>query len=164
MTARSSSSGSREDVFRRPRSRRVAELVETRNLVPGTIVAYAEGVAVVQTPWFTARVRDAEAPLRGDVYLAIRPEHILVLREGRDTHSGLDTVVDTEIIEEMAMGNTHRLFMRAGVPDAALGEPFVFEVDVPAHPYEVLGVASRRDWRIALTSDHMTLVERMPGD
>ena len=62
-------SGSRDDVFRRPASRRVAELVEARNIVPGTIDAYAEGVAVVRTPWFTARVRDPEAPIRGDVFV-----------------------------------------------------------------------------------------------
>jgi hypothetical protein len=26
----------------------------------------------------------------------------------------------------------------------------VIEADVPAHPYRVMGIASRRDWQIAL--------------
>ncbi|MHB8684271.1 MAG: ABC transporter ATP-binding protein [Dehalococcoidia bacterium] len=152
--------GSRAEVFRRPVSRRVAELGEMRNILPGDVVAYAEGVAVVRTPWCTARVRGPDVPLRGRVWLCIRPEHILVLRAGRDARDPGDAVLETEIVEEVAMGNTHRIFMRAHAIDADLGEPYVFEVDVPAHPYEVLGIPSRRDWRIVLTSEHLALVPR----
>ena len=151
-------SSARDDVFQHPASRRVAELIEARNIVPGRIDAYAEGVAVVRTPWFTARVRDASAPIHGDVFAVIRPEHIIVLRDGRDARHAGDAVLDAEIVEEVAMGNTHRLFMRAPMIGAGVGEPFVFEVDVPAHPYEVLGIASKREWRIALTSEHLALV------
>ncbi|TAK58239.1 MAG: ABC transporter ATP-binding protein [Dehalococcoidia bacterium] len=152
--------GPRADVLRRPRTRRVAELIEVRNIIPGTIDAYAEGVAVVRTPWFTARVNDPAAPVRGDVYLCIRPEHIIVERYDRPGRTGANAVVETEIIEEVGLGNTHRLFMRARPVDADLGEPFVFEVDMPAHPYEVLGISSRRDWRIALTAENLSLVPR----
>jgi molybdate transport system ATP-binding protein len=150
--------GPRDDVFRHPATRRVAELIEARNIVRGRVEAYAEGVAIVRTPWFTARLHDADVPVRGDVYAIIRPEHILVLREGREARDSGDAVIDAEIIEEVAMGNTHRLFMRALPIDTELGEPFVFEVDVPAHPYEVLGIPSKRDWQIVLTSEHMTVV------
>jgi molybdate transport system ATP-binding protein len=150
--------GPRDDVFRHPASRRVAELIEARNIIPGRIEAYAEGVAVVRTPWFTTRIRDANLPVHGEVAVVIRPEHILVLREGRDARDTGDAVVTAEIVEEIAMGNTYRLFMRAVALDADLGRAFVFEVDVPAHPYEVLGIASKREWRIALTAEHMTVV------
>jgi ABC-type Fe3+/spermidine/putrescine transport system ATPase subunit len=149
--------GSREDVFRHPASARVAELTETRNIVPGTIRAYADGVAVVETPWFTARVRD-DGIVRGDVALCIRPEHIIVLKEGREARDPNDTVVETEIIDEEATGNTHRLFMRTLAPEGV--EPFIFEVDVPAHPYEVLGIASKREWGVVLSPQWMSLVAR----
>ena len=152
--------GPRDDVLRRPRSRRAAELIEVRNIIPGTIDAYVEGVAVVRTPWFTARVRDPQAPVRGDVYVCIRPEHIIVERGDRPSRGDVNAVIDAEIIEEVALGNTHRLFMRALPEDADIGEPFVFEVDMPAHPYEVLGVRSKRDWRIALTTENLSLVPR----
>lgn len=152
--------GSREEVFRRPASRRVAELTEARNIIPGTIRAYADGVAVVETPWFTARVRDDAAIFRGDVCVCIRPEHIIVLKEGREARDYSDTVVETEIVDEEATGNTHRLFMRTLAPEGSVTEPFVFEVDVPAHPYEVLGIASRREWSVVLSAEWMSLVER----
>jgi ABC-type Fe3+/spermidine/putrescine transport system ATPase subunit len=154
--------GSREQVFRRPASRRVAELTEARNVIPGVIRAYADGVAVVETPWFTARVRDDDAVFRGDVYICIRPEHIIVLKEGRDARDYSDTVVETEIIDEVATANNHRLFMRTRSPDGSVAEPYVFEVDVPAHPYEVLGIASRREWSVVLSPQWMSLVPRAP--
>ena len=150
--------GQREDVLRHPATRRVAELTEVRNIVPGIVAAYVEGVAVVQTPWFTARVRDATVPRRGAVRVCIRPEHILLLRDGRDARDSGDAVLDAEIIEDVPLGNTHRLFMRAAPTASDTGEPFVFEVDVPAHPYELLGVGTKREWRVVLTSEHMSLV------
>jgi hypothetical protein len=33
---------------------------------------------------------------------------------------------------------------------------------VPAHPYQVLGIGARRDWRVALSPDWMSLVPRAP--
>lgn len=152
--------GLRADVLRRPLTRRVAELIEVRNIVPGTIDACAEGVAIVRTPWFTARVNAPDALVRGDVYVCVRPEHIIVERWDRPSRHAVNATVDVEIIEEVALGNTHRLFMRAMPLDTEVGEPFVFEVDMPAHPYEVLGIASRRDWRIALTAENLSLVPR----
>jgi len=152
--------GTREDVFRRPASHRVAELTEVRNMIPGAIRAFAEGVAVVETPWFTARVRDDRAIVRGDVYLCIRPEHIIVLKDGHEARDATDTVIETEIIDEEATSTSHRLFLRTVAPPGSVAEPFVFEVDVPAHPYEVLGIASRRDWRVSLSPDWMSLVPR----
>jgi ABC-type Fe3+/spermidine/putrescine transport system ATPase subunit len=152
--------GRRDELFRHPQSRRVAELIEVRNIVPGTVEAYVEGVAVVRTPWFTARIRDPHAPVRGDVYVCIRPEHIIVEREDRPSRNTDNAEIETEIVEEIALGNTHRLFMRALPADSNLGEPYVFEVDVPAHPYEVLGIANKREWRIALTAENVSLVPR----
>ncbi len=152
--------GPQHEVFRHPASRRVAELIEVRNIIPGTVEAYVEGVAVVRTPWFTARVRDPQAPVRGNVYVCIRPEHIIVEREDRPSRNDDNAQIDTEIIEEVGMGNTHRLFMRARPLDSEAGEPCVFEVDMPAHPYEVLGIATKREWRIALTAENVALVPR----
>ncbi len=152
--------GPPRDVFRKPSSHRVAELLETRNVIPGMIVAYAEGVVVVQTPWFTARVRDPEAPVRGDVYVCIRPEHIIILRDGRDAHGGDDVVLDATIVEDVSMGNTHRLYMRADGIGGETSTSHIFEVDMPAHPYEVLGIETRAEWRIALTAEHLSLVPR----
>jgi hypothetical protein len=137
----------------------VGELTEVRNIVPGVIRAYADGVAVVETPWFIARVPDDAGIFRGDVCVCIRPEHIIVLKGDRDSQDYTDTVVETEIVDEVATGSSHRLFMRTMAPDS-IAEPFVFEVDVAAHPYAVLGIASSRNWRVVLSAEWMSLVPR----
>jgi len=152
--------GARDAIFRRPASRRVAELVDVRNILPGVIGAYSEGVAIVQTPYFTTRVQGAEPPVRGDVYVCIRPEHILVLREGFGARSPLDVVLDAEIVDEAATATSHRLYMAIRAPETGLAEPYVLEVDVPSHPYEVLNIPSKREWRLALMSEHIALVPR----
>jgi hypothetical protein len=51
------------------------------------------------------------------------------------------------------------LFMRTSA-GSERQEPLVLEIDVPAHPYEVLGVASRPQWNVRLTSEHIALVAR----
>jgi hypothetical protein len=49
--------------------------------------------------------------------------------------------------------------MRTVAPDS-IAEPFVFEVDMPAHPYEVLGIGSSREWKVVLSGEWMSLVPR----
>jgi hypothetical protein len=98
--------------------------------------------------------------MRGDVYVCVRPEHIIVLRDDRDSSEYAAAVVETEVIDEVATGNNHRLHMRTVPGDGTVAEPFVFEVDVPAHPYEVLGIASRRDWRVVIDPRWASLVPR----
>jgi hypothetical protein len=34
----------------------------------------------------------------------------------------------------------------------------IIEADVSAHPYEVMGVAERRDWRVALTLEQTVAI------
>ncbi|HEY8173795.1 MAG TPA: ABC transporter ATP-binding protein, partial [Dehalococcoidia bacterium] len=51
-------SGSREEIFYRPNSLEVAQLVDVRNFVPGEVIGCESGAAVVRTAWFTARIPD----------------------------------------------------------------------------------------------------------
>lgn len=149
--------GPASEVLRRPGDLRVAELTDVRNVIPGDVVAFAEGVSIVQTSWFTARVAGI-AP-SNKVRICIRPEHILLLREGHESNDGRDAVVGAEIVEDTALGNTHRLLMRTLPADGTLaGPPLLIHVDVAAHPYEHLGVSSKREWRLVLDASHMTLV------
>ena len=105
--------GPRAEVLRSPATKRVAELTEVRNIVPGEVVAFAEGTAVVRTAWFTATLRNQQALPTGKVYACIRPEHLLLLRGGREARDEGDATIDAEIIEDVSLGNTHRLYMRA---------------------------------------------------
>lgn len=139
--------GPRDEVFSRPVNARVAELTEARNIWRGRVVSGPAGVAV-DTGRMTLRVDAAPAPVGSVVDICIRPERIILLRpERRPRDAARDTVVEAEIVDETAHGAAYTLFFRlAGGPTHGAAD---VEVDVPAHPYDVLGVSRRRDWLLA---------------
>jgi molybdate transport system ATP-binding protein len=142
--------GRREEVFRQPRSVRVASLLDARNIFEGRVVAKNEAFTEVETPWFRARAR-AEALLApsAPAALCVRPEHVILARPYRPHAESLDTMLDVEIEDEVATGNNHRLYLRVVNGDGPVD--CIIEADVPAHPYQVMGVAAQRRWCISLT-------------
>jgi molybdate transport system ATP-binding protein len=145
--------GPRQEVFAAPASVRAAELLEARNIIPGVVAEAAREFVTVETPCFRARTRPSDGVRPGDrVAVCVRPEHVIILRRDRPHANELDTTLDVEIIDEVASGNTHRVYFRAGEPDC------VIEADISAHPYEVMGIASQRQWRVALTLEHTVAI------
>ena len=143
------------DVFARPVSLRAAELTGTRNVLPGRVVdATAEELLVRVGPY------ELETPLYpfapGDgVLLCLRPEHALLVRPGSEPHvAPRSNLVRGRIVREVASGAFHTLVMRLEGTDLEL------EVDVPAHPYEVMGVAQQRDWQVSLKRSALHLIGR----
>jgi len=143
-------SGPREAVFRNPASVRVAQLLEARNIFPGTVVAKTEAFTEVETPWFRGRARAEGALAPGSAAaLCVRPEHVILLRPDRPHANQVETTLDVELVDEVATGNSHRLYLQ--VKNATGPSDCIIEADVSAHPYQVMGVGMRRDWRVALT-------------
>ncbi len=149
--------GSREEVFGQPGSIRVAQLLDARNIFEGRVVGKTEAFTEIETPWFRGRAR-AEGELAPDspAALSVRPEHVILLRRDRPHGHVLDTVLDVELEDEIATGNNHRLYLRV-LKDGRPTE-CVFEADLSAHPYQVMGVASERRWRIALSLEHAVAI------
>ena len=152
--------GPRADVFDAPASRRVAELTEVRNMIPGEVVAFAEGNTIVRTPWFNASLGRPAAALTRNVFVCIRPEYVLLVRDGYERRNPGDALVEGTVVEDQPLGNTHRLLVSVKSEDSDVAEPLLLEVDVPAHPYQRLGVSTRPNWQLVLTTEHMTLVPR----
>ncbi len=143
--------GPRSDVFSRPASVRVAELLDSRNIFQGTVVSKNEDFVEVETPWFRGRARaDSDVNLGDEAALCVRPENVIIMRHGRPLEN-LDTILDVQIDEAVATGNNHRLYTRLtgrpGLPECQI------EIDVSAHPYEVMGIAARPDWRVAFSME-----------
>lgn len=149
--------GSRDEVFRNPATVRVARLLEARNIFEGRVVSRTEAYTEIETPWFRARAR-AEGGLapHARAAVSVRPEHVILLRPDRPHTNQLDTTLDVELVDEVATGNNHRLYLR--VTGAANDDECIIEADVPAHPYQVMGVSSRRDWRVALTLEETVAI------
>src|SRR5690606_7117839 len=149
--------GPREEVFRRPASVRVAQLLEARNIFEGRVVQKNEAFTEVETPWFRARAR-AEGNLApgSRAAVSVRPEHVILLRPDRPHANQLETVLDVELTDEEATGNNHRLYLRVVGEDGPTD--CIIEADLSAHPYEVMGVATRRRWRVAFTLEQTVAI------
>jgi molybdate transport system ATP-binding protein len=145
--------GDRAAVFDAPASVRVAELLDARNIIPGRVLDVTEAFVLVDTASFQARARAAPALRAGDaVAVCVRPEHVILLRRDRPHANQLDTTLDVELVDEVASGNSHRLFLKVA------GAQQVIEAEISAHPYEVMGVGSQREWRIALSLEHTVAI------
>ena len=113
----------------------------------GGRVHVATGLGLIEAP--------AESrPAADHVQLAIRAEQIILERPDRPS-AERENRFQVTIIDEAAFGFSHTLVVR--VDDAASGAP-TLEIDVPAHPYQVLNVPARRDWRIHIPPEAVHVI------
>ncbi|MGH2632950.1 MAG: ABC transporter ATP-binding protein [Tepidiformaceae bacterium] len=149
--------GPRNEVFRRPASRRVAELTGVTNLWRGRVVA-SEGANVrvlVDGLVLAAISPAADAPKPGsDVELVVRAERVNIRRDYFDQIPGRN-VVQAAIVEEYAYGASHSLRFQPN------GAGPVIEVEIAARPYEVLGIATRKSFTLELMPEDIHIV--VPG-
>ena len=136
--------GPRDEVFHRPATARAAELLGVQNIVPGRIVGGDRDHVHVATALGMIAAQAESRPATDHVQLAIRAEQIILERPDRAS-TDRENRFRVTIIDEAAFGFSHTLVTR--VDDAAPAAPNL-EIDVPAHPYQVLDVPARRDWRI----------------
>ncbi len=139
---------SREDVFRRPSSRRVAELTGVRNLFEGE--TDASGRVVVAGVRFCV---DAEVAPHASVDLSIRSERCVLRRLHHADPLPANCFV-ADIVSDLAFGNSHMLTF------APLGPGPAVEVEVASRPYEVLGVAAQQRWVIELPPADLHIMTR----
>ena len=139
--------GPRDEIFRRPASRRVAELTGVRNLFSGT--ADATHVLVEGLP-----LRIDPAPtVAGLVDVAIRAERCLLRRFDPDGPLPENCIV-ADIVADLAFGNSHTLRLEP------VGAGPLVEVETAARPYEVLGVAGRTRWVVELPAADLIVMPR----
>jgi len=147
--------GPRDEIFRRPVSRRVAELTGVTNLWTGKVVAN-EGtrlrVAVDGMVFTSNWVSQLPPPESGmSVDLVVRAERINIRRDYFDQIPGRN-VIQAEVIEEYAYGPSHTLRFRPVGPGPLL------EVEVAARPYEVLAIATRKTFTLELMPEDIHVV------
>jgi molybdate transport system ATP-binding protein len=146
----------REDVFRRPVSRRVAELTGVANVLPGRVVGQAPGTLDVEIEGLVLRCA-ANGPTRlgAPVEVAIRAERV-VLRRVSHEEGRLDNRLTASIVSEDAYGNSHGLRL---VPDGP--GPAVW-AELASRPYDVLGIAAEKRWTVELPPEDLHVMVPSP--
>ena len=136
----------REQVFRQPASRRVAELTGVANILRGRVAAARGRDLVIDFAQLQlqATAPPGWQPRAGEtVDVAIRAERVNLRRIDAEETSEPNLLRAT-IREEYAYGSTHTLRF-----DAGAGGPAI-EVEIASRPYEVLGVAGQKSWTLEL--------------
>jgi len=144
----------RDEVFRRPRSRRVAELTGVRNLFEGRGGA---GRLLVDGLLLRVAANGAAALPTGSgaVDVAIRAERCNLRRFDPDGPLPENCFV-ARITADLAFGNTHTLRLEPESVGPAI------EVEVASRPYEVLGVAGRDRWVVELPAGDLHVMRQEP--
>ncbi len=163
--------GSREEIFYRPRNRRVAEFVRTRNVLPGTVLS-VDGTAL-RVDW---RGRVLEAPPMDlapgtPVDICIRPTQIMIIRADRPPNEPRQNVLHGRIVEEALHAETYRLFLSLFCPEAAsTGRPaqdspdsgplgYDLEIELPGYVYFRLGLDRQKGVTVSIRPDVIHVIE-----
>jgi len=150
----------REAVFRRPTSRRVAQLTGVANIFEGKVVGCEGGSPVVDVRGVTLHCSNHGGQgsfSTGDaVDVCVRAERVVIHRSVPRDPSAMN-LFEGAIVEEFGYGTTHTLRLEPVGPGPAL------EVEIAARPYEVMGVAARKDWTVELPPADLHVMRRQDG-
>jgi molybdate transport system ATP-binding protein len=145
--------GSREEVFYRPASRRVARLVGIRNLFAARVVDRHEDGGLL-LDWAGRRLEAAASAVAPPVApgavvdVAVRSSLVMVRRQ-EDSYAGRANVFGGRIVEEAMGSETFRLFVRL----AGSAERYDIEIELSAYTYFRLGLDREKEIDISLRPD-----------
>jgi molybdate transport system ATP-binding protein len=150
--------GSREDVFYRPSTRKVAELVGTRNIVAATVVAVEGESLDLQWNQLRLEARNSGAGLHvgQKVDMCIRPTQIMIRRPEDTTFEERANVLHGTIVDEVTNAETHRLFVRL----AGSMNQSDLEIELPGNTYFRLGLDHKKDIQMSIRSELLHVIPR----
>jgi molybdate transport system ATP-binding protein len=132
--------GTREEVFFRPATHRVAEFVGTGNILPAVVEGLDEDTLWLR--WQGHRLAAAPAPFTPGtpVYLCVRPTQILIVRPDRLAERERENLLRGHIVGEMMQAETHTLQLRL---DDSNNE-YDLEIALPGYVYHRLSLDNEK--------------------
>jgi ABC-type Fe3+/spermidine/putrescine transport system ATPase subunit len=148
--------GTRDEVFFRPNSRRVAEFVHTRNIVPAVVEGIDADTLWVRWQGYT--IATTPQPLRPGtpVYLCIRPTQVLIVHPERLTSRRRDNLLCGDIVQETRHVDTSTLFLRLAHSSATHD----LEITVPNAVYHRFGLDTDKRLTIELGRQALHVIPR----
>ncbi len=156
--------GPKEEVLRRPTSRRVARFTGTKNLFRGTVtheeadhLELLVGSIAVRTPAGPFRVNEV-------VDLCLRPEEIELIRPEEEAGAAAEeNLCRGEIVYQIDHGTSFTLLFRLTEGFLRAGEGYDLQIEVPAGLYWRLRVDARREWTVSLKRHAIHLIGKAAG-
>jgi ABC-type Fe3+/spermidine/putrescine transport system ATPase subunit len=154
-------SGSREEIFLRPRTPGIARFLGLRNLFPGKLVEFEENKNSITVNLWGKEIQlpgelAAGIPVGGDeVFLYLRPEEVMILRPGKPVKESLRNNILGGEVERILDRGTHRwvLFRPAGL-DVRL------EINLPNYVFRNLGIREGQEIQVAMRRESFWVIPR----
>ncbi len=150
--------GSKEDVFYRPKTHKVAKFFGAKNIFLGKVADIVSDKTKmkirVDEKGFTATVPYREGIITGEAVLfCIRPEEIMIVKEDRAIKESLkDNVFSGEVVSIVEKGADHTLFIRLGRNE------YDFEISIPNLAYRSLSPSARKKVKVAFKWNSIWLI------
>ncbi len=149
-------SGTREDVFYRPRTRNVARFMGVRNIFTGTVSALEEASVLIDTPDIglikAPRPHGLAFSPGQELSYCIRPEEILVIRPDRHLGKVQDNILECDITGAIGKGSTHILYLETGHGRTPL------KVELPNFVVRKLELAVGRGVKVSLKRENIWVI------
>ncbi len=151
--------GKRDDVFLRPKSREVAQFLGLKNIYRGKVLrrnisqkCFIIGINGLE---FSVPVEtQKEIELGREIDLFIRPEEVMILREGKPIKDSLRrNIFDGEIFDIMDRGRYHLIRFQSSEGKIP------FEISIPNYAYRNLNLYIGKRVKIALRDESLWLLE-----
>lgn len=149
-------SGTREEVFYRPRTRNVARFMGVRNIFSGVVKGFEDASVLIDT----ADIGVIKAPVPRDFSLkagqeasfCIRPEEILVIRPDRVLGRVQDNILECDITGSVGRGSTHILYLETGHGRTPI------KVELPNFVVRKLELAVGRRVKVSLKKENIWVI------
>lgn len=151
--------GTRDDVFLRPRSKPVALFLGLKNIFRGKTVSREDSnrwTICVNTLRFSAPNHASPGKMADgkEVDLYIRPEEVMIIREGKPIKDSLKkNIFDGRIVDILDRGRHHMILFQ---PE---NEEILLEISIPNYAYRNLDLSRGKPTKIALRDEAFWVME-----
>ncbi len=150
---------SNQTIYRSPKSRRVALLTGTANVLDGVVQESSENGLIIRTRDFTISTNPYSFSKGDRVQVCIRPESVLLIRKDRrPSRNSRENNISGMIVDRKARGSLHTLqFLVDGSGERS--DPTILQIDLPARVYGVMRVREQREWTVSLRRDSLHVIQ-----
>jgi ABC-type Fe3+/spermidine/putrescine transport system ATPase subunit len=151
--------GRRDDVFRRPKSRKVAQFLGAKNLYKAKVLGREESfqrviLGVNGLQFYIPEGLSQETVESGtEVDLFIRPEEVMIIREGKQVKDSLrQNIFEGEILDIIDRGGYHIIYFQT------LKGKIPFEISIPNYAFRNLDLSIGKMVRVALREESLWVI------
>jgi molybdate transport system ATP-binding protein len=148
--------GERDDIFQKPRSKRVAQVLGLKNLYRARVIRKDEHlhrlVLEVNDLQFSMSADSRRSPVEVgmDVDLYVRPDEIMILREGKPVKESLrHNIFAGEIVDIIDRGRYRFVYFQT------LEGKILFEISIPNYAFRNLNLSIGKKVTIALREESL---------